>query len=169
MKTFGEGLISKDHLSRLYTILTRGSAEQIEKSFPCAQDRSLLTRSRSGENKLHEVQKQLLFTLREYYVSMTYAAIHKLFIESWFGNFDQNAARFSVATIRNACVADHFSRKDPVATIQSTKLAIEHFPSCNLVSIDGLKVSHSDYNARRGYARTSMRAIQRQFIIRAMD
>ena len=42
---------------------------------------------------------------------MTYAAIHKLFIESWFGNFDQNAARFSVATIRNACVADHFSRK----------------------------------------------------------
>ena len=75
MKTFGEGLISKDHLSRLYTILTRGSAEQIEKSFPCAQDRSLLTRSRSGENKLHEVQKQLLFTLREYYVSMTYAAI----------------------------------------------------------------------------------------------
>ena len=77
MKTFGESLISKDHLSRLYNILTRGSAEQIEKSFPArgAQDRSLLIRSRSDENKLNEVQKQLVFTLREYYVSMTYAAI----------------------------------------------------------------------------------------------
>ena len=74
MKTFGDSLISKDHLSRLYNILTRGSAEQIEKSFPCAQDRSL-SRSRSDENKLNEVQKQLVFTLREYYVSMTYAAI----------------------------------------------------------------------------------------------
>ena len=33
VKTFGEGVISKDHLSRLYNILTRGSTEQIEKSF----------------------------------------------------------------------------------------------------------------------------------------
>ena len=108
---------------------------------------------------------------------MTYAAIHKLFIGSWFGNFDQNAARFSVATIRNACVADHFSRK--VTEVRSCRCnpvdqarflrAIEHFPSCNFVSIDGLKVSHKDYNARRGYARTSKRAIRRQFTIRAMD
>ena len=61
MKTFGESLISKDHLSRLYNILTRGSAEQIEKSFPArgAQDRSLLIRSRSDENKLNEVQNNL--------------------------------------------------------------------------------------------------------------
>ena len=44
--------------------------------------------------------------------------------------------------------------------------AVEHVSPDQLVSIDGLVQSHSDFNPRRGYSVRGQRAVERQIVIR---
>ena len=106
---------------------------------------------------------------------MTYQGHHKRFINDLYGKCNEvTAGHFSVQFIRKACIAAKTTRKvlafrnmriNPDAQLGFLR-AVEHVSPDQLVSIDGLVQSHSDFNPRRGYSVRGQRAVERQIVIR---
>jgi transposase len=168
--TYGPDIITKSHLQKLIAVLRDGSAESINREFPPIGQHAVVRQRANQRNLLSREQKEHLLRLRTKYVSWSYKALRKLFLES-LGE-DRNFV--SEEIVRKICIENGYSRKalefrnckqDPAQQLVYVK-CIRHVAKERFVSIDGMVQSCKDYNARRGYARQGQRAVQTQFVIR---